>query len=100
MIQNSYLLNFIPCKLDITSTTFIDTKKIKNEIELPPSGKKIGFNLLDGTDFTIPSFIDTIQNSPVYHKLPTQSKNSMCIIAINEEEPIIAKGALYECNLC
>ena len=94
------LLNLFPYEIYLASTPFCDTTILTYEIELPPSGKKIGFNLLDGTDFTIPSFIDTIQNSPVYHKLPTQSKNSMCIIAINEEEPIIAKGALYECNLC
>ena len=31
------------------------------EIELPPSGKKFGFNLLDDEDFTMPYVIDTIQ---------------------------------------
>ena len=44
---------------------------------------KIGFNLLDDEDFTIPYAIDTIPNSPVSHKLPTKSKNNVWIIAIN-----------------
>ena len=53
-IHNSDLLNLIPCKLDITSTPFRDETIITYDIELPPSGKKIGFNLLDDEDFTIP----------------------------------------------
>ena len=53
-IHNSDLLNLIPCKLDLTSTTFRDETMITYDIELPPSGKKIGFNLLDDEDFTIP----------------------------------------------
>ena len=46
---------------------------IRYEIELPPSGNKIGFNLLDDEDFTIPYLIDTIPNSPAGHQLPTQA---------------------------
>ena len=61
-IHNSDLLNLIPCDLDITSTPFSNTKMITYEIELPSAGKKIGFNLLDDNDFTIPYVTDTIQN--------------------------------------
>ena len=31
---------------------------ITYDIELPPSGKKIGFNLLDDEDYTIPYITD------------------------------------------
>ena len=46
LTHNSDRLNFIPCEIDITSTTFSDTKKITYEIQLHPAGNKIGFNLL------------------------------------------------------
>ena len=71
IIHNSYLLNFIPCELDLTSTTFSDTKNIVHEIKLPTSGKKIGFNLLDNEYFTITYVTDTIPNSSAGHQLPT-----------------------------
>ena len=61
----------ITCELDLTSTPFIDTTSIIYGIELPPAGKKFGFNLLDDEDFTIPYVIDTIPNSPASHQLPT-----------------------------
>ena len=44
----------IPCKLDPTSTPFSAAAIITYDIELPPSGNKIGFNLLYDEDFTIP----------------------------------------------
>ena len=53
-IHNSDLLNLIPCELDLTSTPFNDVTSITYDIELTPSGEKIGFNLLDDEDFTIP----------------------------------------------
>ena len=53
------------------------------EIDLPTSGRKVGFNLLDYGDFTIPNITDTIPNSPVGHQLPTQCKQNLCIIATN-----------------
>ena len=68
-IHNSDLLNMIPCELDLTSTPFIDETIITYDIELPPSGKKIGFNLLDDEDFTIPYITDTIPNSLDGHQL-------------------------------
>ena len=87
-IHNSDLLNFIPCEIDITSTTFINSEVLTYKIELPPSGKKLGFNLLDDEDstipyvasftmlddedFTIPFFTDTILSSPAGQQLPTQ----------------------------
>ena len=46
-IHNSYLFNFIPGELDLTSTQFSDTTIITYENELPPSVNKVGFNLLD-----------------------------------------------------
>ena len=70
-INNSYLLNLIPCGLDIIFTTFSDETIITYDIELPTSGKKIGFNLLDDEDFTIPYITDTIPNSPAVHQLPS-----------------------------
>ena len=38
---------------------------------LPPAVKKIGFYLLDDEYLTIPYVIDTIQNSPAGHQIPT-----------------------------
>ena len=70
-IHNSELLNLIPCELDIKSTLFCDTTILTYEIELPPSGKKIGFNLLDYEDFIIPYVTDKIINSPSGCQLPT-----------------------------
>ena len=58
--HDSDLLNLIPCKIDPTSTTFSDETIITYDIELPPSGKKIGFKLLDDENFTIPYITDTI----------------------------------------
>ena len=52
LIHNSDLLNLIPCKLDVTSTPFSDENIITYDIELPHSGKKIGFNLLDNVFIT------------------------------------------------
>ena len=46
-IHHYELLNLIPCKLDLTSPPFSDTTIITYDIELPPSGKKVGFNILD-----------------------------------------------------
>ena len=88
----------IPCELDITSTPFHDTKMLTYELEVPTDGKKIGFNLLDDEDFTIPYVIDTIPNSPDGHKLLTQAKKNVWIIAINGEDPITAQGEIDELN--
>ena len=62
-INNSELLNLIPRELDITSTPFFDTKILIYKIELPPSGKKVVFNLLHDKYFTIPYITGTIPNS-------------------------------------
>ena len=61
-INDSDLLNLIPCKLDPKSTPFSAAEIITYDIELPPSGNKIGFNLLDDKYFTIPYITDTIPN--------------------------------------
>ena len=82
-MTHSDLLNLIPCEINLTSTPFSDETIITYEIELPPSGKKIGFNLLDDEDFTIPYITDTIPNSPAGHQLPSQAKRNMWIVAIN-----------------
>ena len=63
------------------------------EIGLTPSGKKVGFNLLDDEYFTITYITGTILNSPSVHQLPTQAKLNVWIIAING-------GALDELNRC
>ena len=91
-----YLRNYIPCELDLESTPFCDTTILTYEIELLPSGKKIGFNLLDDGYFTIPYVIDTIPNSPALHQLLTQVKKYVWIISINGEETITTQGTLDE----
>ena len=68
------------------------------KIELPPDGKKMGFNSLDDEDFTIPYVIDTIPNSPAGNQLPTQAKKNVCIISINREYTITSQGSLDELN--
>ena len=73
----------IPCELDLTAIPLCDTKMLTYNIELPPYGKKVGFNLLDDEDFTIPYITDTIPNSPDSCRLPTQSKRNFWIVAIN-----------------
>ena len=88
----------IPCEIDLTSTPFLDTKIITYGIELPPSGKKFGFNLLDDEGFEICYVADTIPNSLAGHQLLTQAKRNMWIIYINGEEPITYKGAIDEIN--
>ena len=47
LINNSDLLKLIQRELYLTPTTFYDTTILTYEIWLPPSEKKIGFNLLD-----------------------------------------------------
>ena len=69
-IHNSDQLNLIPWKIDLKYTPFSDETIITYDIELPPSGKKIGFNLLDDGDFTIPYITDTIPNYPAVNQLP------------------------------
>ena len=64
------------------------------EIELLPAGNGIGFNLLDDEDFTIPHVTDTIPSLPAGHKLPTQAKKKLGIIAINKKDPITTQGVL------
>ena len=64
------------------------------EIELPPSGKKVSFNLLDDEYFTIPYITDTIPNSLYVYKFQAQAKQKNCIIAINVEEPITDQAVL------
>ena len=88
----------IPCELDLTSTPFCDTKILTYEIELPPTEKKIGFNLLDDEYFTIPYVTDTTPNSPAGYQLSAQTKKHVWIIANNREEPITAQGALEQLN--
>ena len=72
----------IPCELDLKFTPFHDTTIITYKIELPPSGNKIGLNLLYDDDFTMPYVIDVIPNSPVGNQLTTHTKKNLCIIAI------------------
>ena len=56
---------------------------ITYEIELPPSGKTIGFNLMNDEYFKTPYVTDTIPNSPPSNQLPSQAKINVWIIAIN-----------------
>ena len=77
------LLKFIICELDIKPTTFCNTKILTYEIELLPSGNKIGLNLLDDEYSKIPYVNDSISNSPAYHQLTIQAEKNVWIIAIN-----------------
>ena len=88
----------IPFELDLKSTPFCDTTIITYEIDLPYPGKKVGFNLLEDEDFIIPYITDTISNLPSVHKLPTQAKRNIWIIAINGEDPITDQGSLDGIN--
>ena len=97
-IHDSDLLNLIPCELDLTSTTFSDETIITYDIELTPSGKKIGFNLLDDEYFTIPYITDIIPKQPAGHQLPSQAKIKMWIASINGEQTITSQGVLDEIN--
>ena len=97
-IHDSDLLNLIPFELDLTSTPFSDTTIITYEIQLPPSGKKFVFNLVDDEDFKILYITDTIPNSTAGHQLPSQDKINVWIIAINGEEPITSQGVIDELN--
>ena len=51
---------------------------------------------MDDEHFKIPYIPDTITNSTDGHQLQKHYKNNLCIIGINEEDPIMAKGALDE----
>ena len=97
-IHDSYLLNLIPFKLGLISTPFSDDKVITYGIELHPSRKKIGFNLLDDENFTIPYITETTPNSPAGHQLPSQAKRNLWIVDINGENPITSQGVLDELN--
>ena len=82
-IHDSDLLNLIPCELDITSTPFSDETIITYDIDLLPSGNKVGFNLLNDEDFTIPYITDTIPNFPAGYQITSQANRNVWIIAIN-----------------
>ena len=82
------------CALNITSTPFFDTTIITYDIELLPSGNKVGLILLDYEYFTIPHDIDTIQTLANFHQLSTQAKKYLLVVAINGDDPITYQFAL------
>ena len=86
----------IPYDLDITSTPFCDTTIISYELDIPPSGIKIGLNLLDNNEFTIPYILDIVPNSPYVHQLSTQSKKYLFIVSIHGGEQLTEKQLLDE----
>ena len=88
----------IPFELYLASTPFCDATILTYEIKLPPSGKKVSFDLLYDEDFTIPCITDTTPNSPYVRQIQTQVKRNVCIRAINSKEPITAQGSLDELN--
>ena len=65
IIYTSYLLNLIPCELDLTYNPLCDTTILTYEIELPPYRKKMCLNLLDDEYFTIP-FISDIRDCKIF----------------------------------
>ena len=71
---------------------------ITYDIELTPSENKIGFNLLNDEDFTIPYITDITPNSPAGDQLPSQANINVWIVAINGEKPIKVQGVLDELN--
>ena len=82
------------CGLYLTYNPFCDTTILTYEIELPSSGKKIGFNLLNDEYFTILYVVDTTPHSPAGHQLLTQAKKKVWVGSINVEDSIISQGAL------
>ena len=96
--SNTDLLNLVLYEPDITSTPFGDEKIITYDIELPTSGKKVGFNLLDNEYFAITYITDTTTNSLAGHQPPSQANINVWIVAINGEEPITYQGVLDELN--
>ena len=94
LIHNSDLINLILYELDLTSTPFSDTKIITYEIDLPPSGNKVGFNILNDEYFTTPYITDTTSNSPAGQIFSSEARKNVWIIDINGEEPIIDQGVL------
>ena len=93
-LQNNDKLKFIPFELDLSSTPFGYEKIITYEIELPTAGKKIGSNLMDDDEFTIPYIIGTITNYLTFHLLLKQTKKIFRITTINRENPITSIGSL------
>ena len=83
-MKNSDQLNLILCELDIYSTPFGYKTTISYELEPPPTGNKIGFNLIDDDELTIPYILDTTPNSPIGHQIRTQAKNNVWIIVFNK----------------
>ena len=81
-IYYSDLLNLIPCELDITSTPFSDTTVITYEIELPPSGKKVG--LIYWVMNTLQSHTSLIQSQ--IHRLVVKFHHrlrEMCVLYLS-----------------
>ena len=79
------ITNLLKCELDLTSTPFHYATIITYELELTSSGKKIGLNLMDEDEFSIPYIIDMIMNSLSGNQLPTQAKKNVWIMNINVE---------------
>ena len=50
-------MNLMPCEIDLSYTPFEYATIFTYTIQLPTTGKKIGFNLMDDDDFTIPYII-------------------------------------------
>ena len=42
------------------------------ELDIPPQGKKIGINLMDGDDFNSTYIVDIVPNYQVGHQFPDQ----------------------------
>ena len=84
----------IPCELDIKSNPFSDTTILTYEIELPPAGNKIRFNLLDYEDFTIPCVIDKITNETASNQIITQAKKMCVSLLPMEKSPSYIKDLL------
>ena len=76
ILHNSDLLILIPFEIDLTSAPFGDKTILAYEIDLPISGKNVGFNLLNDEHFTIPYDVDTIPNSPSSHQFTTKAKKN------------------------
>ena len=83
-----YLLSLVPCEIYPTSNTFYDAIILTYQSQLPPSGNKIGFNLLGDEYFTIHYITDTIPNLTPDNQPPTQAKKNVLIVAINGKESI------------
>ena len=82
-----------------TSTTPCDTNEgFTVNVPLTPLPSPLNVTLKDDTSFNVPILHTITQRYPWRNHLPSKYCYNSWIIAINEEEPITASGALDTLN--